>query len=260
MIFRFLPKLIYACGACIYLFTFGLFTARNRQFIYQICTHFGWDRRRRADLLPKLPVSEVLSDPLCITLHNPAQKGGNVSFLELAVLVDMARSRKVEKVFEIGTFDGRTARNLAAAIPEMGRVYTLDLPAAMVDETAFKLARGEDAFVKKPGSGSQFAGTAEESKIEQLLCDSATFDFRPYTGMMDMVFIDGSHAYDYVWSDSTAALTLLKAEGGLIFWHDYGGAWPELTHALNQLAREPRLREMRHIEGTTLSFLEIKSR
>jgi predicted O-methyltransferase YrrM len=258
MIFRFLPKLIYALAASLCLFTFGLFSARSRFLIYQIATLLGWDRKRRAELLPKIPVAKVLSDPLTLMLHNPAPKGGNVTFLELAIIVDLARSRKVGHVFEIGTFDGRTARNLAAIVPANGCVYTLDLPAEMLDETEFKLAKGESVFVDKPRQGGQFLGTPEEARIQQLLGDSAKFDFSPYAGKMDMVFVDGSHAYDYVWSDSMNALTLLKPEGGLILWHDYTGAWPELTHALNQLAsRESRLRDLRHIEGTTLAYLEV---
>ena len=260
MLFRFLPKLLYAQVRSLYLFTFGIFSSRNRFLIYQIATLLGWDGKRRAELLRKIPVVEVLSDPLALTLHNPAPKGGNVTFLELAIIVDLARSRKAEQIFEIGTFDGRTARNLAAILPVGGRVHTLDLPAELLDETEFKLAKGEEAFVEKPVQGSQFLGTPEAGKIQQLLGDSAKFDFSPYWGKMDMVFVDGSHAYEYVWTDTLNALKLLKPEGGLILWHDYTGAWPELTHALNELAaREARLRDMRHIEGTTLAYLEVPS-
>jgi predicted O-methyltransferase YrrM len=258
MFFRFLPKLIYASAASLYLFTFGLFSARHRLLIYQICTHFGWDRKRRSALLPQVPVAAIFSEPLNLTLRNPAPRGGNVSFLELAVIVDLARSRHAERVFEIGTFDGRTTVNLAAALPDHGLIYTLDLPAEMADATTFKLARDEDAFVKKPSPGGHFAGTPEAAKIIQLLGDSAVFDFTPYTGTMDMVFIDGSHAYDYVISDSMKALTLLKPTGGLILWHDYTGHWPELTDAVNHLARQEAFSSIRHIEGTTLALLDLR--
>jgi hypothetical protein len=143
-------------------------------------------------------------------------------------------------------------------MPESGRVLTLDLPAGMAEETEYGLAKGEVFFVKKESSGSQFAGTPEEKKITQLLGDSGKFDYGPYVGKMDMVFIDGSHAYDYVWSDTMNALKLLKPEGGLIFWHDYAAGWPDTTHAVNELAaKEPRLGGMQHIEGTALAFVEI---
>jgi hypothetical protein len=56
------------------------------------------------------------------------------------------------------------------------------------------------------------------------------------------------------------AIRLLKPKGGLIFWHDYTGHWPELTDAVNHLAREDaRFSAMRHIEGTSLAMLEVAS-
>jgi len=40
-------------------------------------------------------------------------------------------------------------------------------------------------------------------------------------GPFDLIFIDGSHYYEYVKSDTQNALGCLTA-GGLVVWHDYG--------------------------------------
>jgi len=41
---------------------------------------------------------------------------------------------KARNIFEIGTFDGRTTRNMAANVTKDGHVYTLDLPSDLVTE------------------------------------------------------------------------------------------------------------------------------
>ena len=43
-------------------------------------------------------------------------------------------------------------------------------------------------------------------KVEQLFADSKTLDVSPWAGQCDLVFVDGSHAYSYVVSDSEKVL------------------------------------------------------
>src|SRR5204863_237070 len=67
-----------------------------------------------------------------------------------------------------------------------------------------------------------YTGTEVEHKVEQLFGDSKTLDITPWAGTCDLVFVDGSHAYSYVVSDSEKALQLVRP-GGLVLWHDYAG-------------------------------------
>jgi Methyltransferase domain len=70
----------------------------------------------------------------------------------------------------------------------------------------------------------------------------------------DMVFVDASHAYEYVKGDTERALSLLKPDG-LLIWHDYG-EWPGVTQALNGLYRgDARFAGMRQVAETTLCFV-----
>jgi hypothetical protein len=82
-----------------------------------------------------------------------------------------------------------------------------------------------------------YSGTPEASKVEQLFGDSKALDISRWGGECDLVFVDGSHAYSYVRSDSEKALALVKP-GGLVLWHDYAGPShsPGVYRALNELA------------------------
>lgn len=180
---------------------------------------------------------------------------GNVRISELAVLCALAAGcEEGAGIFEIGTFDGRTALNFALNSPAGCHVHTLDLPPDQA--TAFALAEGERQMVDKPQSGARYRAygsinPAAVAKIHQLLGDSATFDYTPYEASCSMIFVDGSHAYEYAMSDTRAAMKLVKP-GGVIVWHDYG-VWEGVTRALEELERRERL-GLRHIGGTSLVF------
>ncbi|MBV9008319.1 MAG: class I SAM-dependent methyltransferase [Verrucomicrobia bacterium] len=254
---RFIPKLLAATLSSLYLFTVGWLSARHRQLIWQIYVHFGWNRSR--PLLPQIDPTELLKNSLTLNIQNARSRSGNVSLAELVVLAGIVGAHGIRRIFEFGTFDGRTTRNFAAAIPPEGHVFTLDLPRRMLTSTAFSLAHDEAQYADKEVIGACFVGTPEAARITQLLGDSAKFDFSPYCNSMDLVFVDGSHAYEYVLSDSRNAFELLASHKGWILWHDYGGHWPELTRALNYLSlHDQRFQGMQHIAGTTLAVLHCE--
>ena len=174
------------------------------------------------DVLGTTPLSSLLNShtapPVVVDLDAPVD--GNVTPYEIDVIAALVKTHEPMVLFEIGTFDGRTSLNMAANAPAGATVYTLDLPAEGLGSTAFALELNEDAFVKKSRSGARFVNAEASRNIIQLLGDSATFDFSPYYGKVDFMFIDGSHAYEYVKSDTIAALKMVR-EDGIIIWHDY---------------------------------------
>ena len=117
----------------------------------------------------------------------------------------------------------------------------------------------ERGLVDKPLCGSRFQGTEAAGRITQLLGDSATFDFTDYQNRMDMVFLDGSHAYRYVLNDTHAARRLLREGRGIIVWHDYSdgpAAFDGVAQALHELREaDPFYSHMRRIKGTSLVVL-----
>ena len=70
--------------------------------------------------------------------------------------------------------------------------------------------------VRGGGVGRRFAGTPQAPRIRQLLGDSTTFDFTPWHGAIDFVFIDACHDYAFAKSDTANALRL--APRGVIVW------------------------------------------
>jgi predicted O-methyltransferase YrrM len=254
----FAVRYVYAFFSCIFLFTVGVLRGRDRTLLYRIAAHFGpleIEPYRPKPAIPETPISDVVGGNEGIHVFEPSGVFGNVTPLELIVINQLIRLYKPLRIFEIGTFDGRTTLNMAANSGRRATVYTLDLPQNEVANTGLPIALGDETYIRKEISGERFRETAYKRQIRQLFGDSATFDFSPYRGMIDFVFVDGAHSYDYVKSDSFRALDMLRDGQGVILWHDYG-AWDGVTIAINELRNsEPQFEGIRHIAGTTLAGL-----
>src|SRR5206468_2241747 len=85
------------------------------------------------------------------------------SLLELLVISRVVAERKPARVFELGTFDGRTTLALADNAPEHAIVYTLDLPSGA--PTAFKLEPNDRRYVEKTSSGTVLSGNASAAAL-----------------------------------------------------------------------------------------------
>ncbi len=156
---------------------------------------------------------------------------GPVSPTFRLVLAALAKVLEAESIFEIGTHLGETTWTVAHNQPT-ARVYTLDLPGPRSDR------------------GRYFRGTPEAVRITQLVGDTASFDFSPYRRQMDLVFIDASHGYSTVRSDTDAAFGMLS-ELGMIAWDDHTH-YPSVYAYLSEIA--PSLdRPIFHILGTGLA-------
>ena len=164
-------------------------------------------------------------------------------------------AKRAHRLFEFGTCTGKTAYLWARNSPPDARVITVTLAP---DEVAAHHAEATDdardvAFAVGESNYTAFlySGTEVEHKVEQLFGDSKTLDVSPWAGTCDLVFVDGSHAYSYVVSDSARALELVKP-GGLVLWQDYAGPRhsPGVYRALNELSA--RLTLVR-IKGTALA-------
>jgi predicted O-methyltransferase YrrM len=174
----------------------------------------------------------------------------NVLVHDRTVLTAITRLINPQTFFEIGTFLGDTTLAITRNNPQL-RMYTLDLASTETRHEAKLELTDEDWLFKRWDRGREFHGAPESARIEQLFGDSATFDFTPYYGKMDMVFIDGSHSYSYVKSDTSAAFKMLS-DTGTILWHDYP-TFPGVFAYLNELGRNPD-RKIQHIAGTALAM------
>ena len=207
---------------------------------------------RQVTQLPQVSWREALAERP-IRLVETEKRFGNVNRAELAVLaLAAAHAPPAREIVEIGTFDGRTTLNLALNAPKDAPVVTLDLPADQA--TAFAIEQSEQSLVDKPVSGERFRACrpslrAFAGRIRQVFGDSARYDWSPHHGRAGLVFVDGSHAYEYVHNDSETAFRLVQPPG-MVIWHDYG-VWPGVTRALEELEKSRNL-GLRHIRGTSL--------
>jgi len=238
---RVVGRYLYVAVRILWLFTFGILSKRQRSMLYRICALLGYLPVRTA--IPKVSLREVIPAGMVLEIYDPLAAAGTVSLTELTAIASLIQSRRPDRLLEIGTLDGRTTLNMAASAGPSAQVYTLDLPEVQ-------------------SSGARFASAAGDGpagRIVQLYGDSAKFDFSPFYGALDFIFIDADHSYDYVLSDSRQAIRLLRNGRGTIVWHDYDSwDWEGTTQALNQLYSEGQeFGELRHIEGTSLVYLTL---
>jgi predicted O-methyltransferase YrrM len=184
--------------------------------------------------------------------RGPYVVDGGTSDAEAWLLAVLAKGART--MFEFGTCTGKTAYLWARNSPPNARVITVTLAPDHLSD--YRREATDDPvdveFALKESSHTEFlySGSDVAAKVEQLFADSKALDVSPWSGRCDLVFVDGSHAYSYVVSDSAKALELV-APGGLVLWHDYAGPRhaPGVYRALNELAqRLPLVR----LEGTTL--------
>jgi predicted O-methyltransferase YrrM len=177
---------------------------------------------------------------------------GGTSDFETWILANLAKGART--IFEFGTATGKTTYLLARNAPKDARVITLTLAPDQLgdyrrgaddDPAAERAAVAESKF-----HSFYYSATAAEPKITQLFGDSKRFDVTPYSRACDLIFIDGSHAYSYVLSDTEKALRMI-APGGIILWHDYHGPRRAkgVFRALNELSRDL---DLVRIKGTAL--------
>lgn len=181
-------------------------------------------------LLPQCELSDIIGPLEAIAL--PQINGDNAELpqRETQAVAELAATLCSSIIFEIGTYRGRTTTLLATCSPR-AIVHTLDLaPERMLDGGCFQ-------ELNETLIGLRFRGhAATASRIVQHYGDSRQFDYRPFHGNVDLVFVDASHAYEAVLSDSAAALRMVRP-GGLIIWDDYHPVHgPGVMKALSELS------------------------
>jgi predicted O-methyltransferase YrrM len=163
---------------------------------------------------------------------------------------------KPKVIFEVGTFDGYTSLHLAMNAGPDAQVYTLDLPV----EGANPELRTTWVDVRHIEQHAQmrqylFDGRPEAKNITCLFGDSATFDYEPYAGKVDLFFIDGAHSYEYVRSDTLNALRC-SHKGSIIAWHDFGRTGVNgVSKWLMQFSRE---HEIYSVPGGSLAYMVVE--
>lgn len=224
-------------------------------FLYQTTQH--------ARLLPQRNVGEVLEggSVAAIVLGRLDRRtwlepiaSYTADIVALCLICQRLRPRVV---FEIGTLDGYTAYHFALNTDADASIYSLDLPREPVAALRLPTTFMDDEHIRASLATERycFTGEPEQDRIRLLFGDSATFDFTPYHGTVDLFFVDGAHSYDYVRSDSENALRCVRP-GGVIAWHDYGRVGVNgVSRYLHEL--QARGHAIQAIPGGSLAFMQL---
>lgn len=209
---------------------------------------FELQSRRLEEILPGAGKCELTAP--CYT---PSMN--DIQFLpavELLTLAGVCRNLKPKRVFEIGTYRGVSTVFLAANIPDDSEVVTLDLDPE--SRPTHKHGTGVGGFSDFT-VGEYYVASRFSSRVKQVFGNSLQFDFKEWTGKMDLVFVDADHSYDFVKIDTENAFRLVRP-GGAIIWDDY--VWDERfpeCQGVSRYLHEIRSRhEIFHIKGTRLAF------
>jgi Methyltransferase domain len=177
---------------------------------------------------------------------------GGMTLLETFLVIAASRIVSAKRIFEFGTFLGKTTLNLALNVPDDAEIFTLDLGPEDA-ETAEQHPKDVELTRIRLASRNEldFNGTPVSSKITTLFGDSNKFDYSTWKDSIDMAFIDGGHDPATVTSDTNGALLMARKDRpSCILWHDYGNSeYGDLTGYLDELSQ--RL-DVFHVEDTML--------
>jgi predicted O-methyltransferase YrrM len=211
------------------------------------CHSWIWGKLPRVELKNALPGIEQ-TPVLILEAYNRAL-GITLEIEEVASLLAIVKFSGAKKVFEIGTFDGGTALNLAANTPDDAQIVTLDLPPDWNGDFSSNTPRALRNITNRTTVGQRFLDTPQQKKITQVFGDSSTIDWTKLPVPFDIVFIDGCHYYDYVAKDTQNALKYVGL-GGLVIWHDYGYV-KDVSDVVDETAAKIRVSA---IAGTRLAI------
>ena len=185
-------------------------------------------------------------DSLPIKLGRYENHPTGIRMNELTYLCYLARFIPNAQIFEFGTSVGRTTLNLSLNVNGEGQVFSLDLPQDYrAGDEKLPYAKIQQSEVELYPRAHYIREHPGPLPITLLTGNSLTFDFSPYYGRMDLVFVDGGHSLDVVANDSEQAFRMLKPGRGIIAWHDY---WsfncPEVVRSVNVLADQHAIAQL----------------
>jgi predicted O-methyltransferase YrrM len=196
-------------------------------------------QKNLGELFPGIEKSEILIPPT--QFYRPADMV--LPLPDLLTMAAICHYVAPHRIFEIGTYKGSCTLLMAINTPAETKIRTLDL-----DEEG---VRREGPWFEV---GVDYKNHPAAAKIQQHRAYSHEFDYAPFAGQMDLVFVDANHSYPHVKADTEKAF-LMARSGGIIVWDDYvWGDYPEcvgVARRLNELAQD---KEILHIANTRLAL------
>ncbi len=143
------------------------------------------------------------------TLNTVSFLDGGSLPTDLALLKALCRKKSDSSYFEIGTWRGESVANVAEVAKEC---YTLNLSKKEILDFGYgeKYANAHSFFSKNLPN------------VKQLEGNSSYYDFAGLNKKFDVIFIDGSHHFEDVVTDTQNVFAHLVHDKSIVVWHDYG--------------------------------------
>src|SRR5215831_19609127 len=150
---------------CTRLFTIGVSKRDDRTAMKLICDMSGARVRPVQQVLPEVGIDDLVPNSQQIRIEHVDYEDGTQSLFQLFIINSLCSLFRPLRLFEFGTFRGRTTLNLAANSPDGATVFTLDLPTENIDSARFQILAGEKCYVSSKNSERYFHGTPYAEKI-----------------------------------------------------------------------------------------------
>lgn len=157
---------------------------------------------------PIIPIDSVIKSGKIEVSPYSFLDGGSLA-TDVGLLKSFAQLDTVNNYFEIGTWRGESAANIA---PNVQDCYTLNLSGAELKQ----MGKSDD-YINMHRYFSK-----DISNVIHLEGNSLTYDFSQFSKPFDLVFIDGDHHYNGVKNDTEKVFKHLLHENSIVVWHDYG--------------------------------------
>jgi len=166
--------------------------------------------------LPLVDMEQVLGDNQYEVGPITFLDGGSLP-TDMALLRGLGKTIKDCNYFEIGTWRGESAANMAQVA---SKCYTLNLS---VDELRKMGVRNKYIYLLGYFSNSL-------DNVVHLHGHSKTFDFSSLDLKFDLIYIDGDHHYEQVKHDTEQVFKYLVHENSIVVWHDYATHPEKIRH------------------------------
>jgi hypothetical protein len=203
---------------------------------------------------PKTKLSDVVKSGPAVLIEGLYEYvDGSLNLQDQIALMTLVCDRRPRLVFEIGTYNGITTRLIALNSPQ-AKVHTLDLPqdVSNVQLRQSDLPKDDFHLIAKRRVGEAFLSDPSITNVIQHFGDSRNWDFSPVQGA-DFLFIDGSHTYPYIRSD-TVRCAEAAADRATIVWHDFDHAHYGVVRYLTELMKAGL--PVRHVESTYIAMMD----
>jgi predicted O-methyltransferase YrrM len=231
---------------------------RSEQFARSLL----WESSARLDryresgplMLPSVQLADLIGESeLTLQLSSLRHEDGRTAPYETVCLAAITSFLQPKCVMELGTFKGHNTVLFAHYASPDAEVFTLDLDPGEVGNMGVKPVEGDLKYINKPAIGESCLSYTGSARITQLTGDSMTYDFSPYYGRCDLVFVDAGHSYPFVKADTENAFKMLRP-GGVILWHDYQPGCPGVVTALQETSLSVPIL---HLQGTSLAVFGL---